>query len=402
MEVAFNCEVLTPLFLGGADARLKPELRAPSVRGALRYWFRALVGGSNLVLSGNKDELHNLKREEERVFGSTDRASSVVVAILPQARMSIEKFQKDRAIRTPTGDFLPVGKDYLLWSMSASGRPEDPTRYQPAREYIRPGSRFQIKLKERFGQKELTKAIASFWLLANLGALGARANRGAGSFQALARGESVFELPVPAFKTCHSIEELETYLTKGIRQCLTAVGNGSTTWRKFNSLPSYDILSADTAEIWIVANNKGGWPSYVEALNGIGEKLRDYRNHQNRLGQQDHDAVLMWLKEGGRGPVIRRAVFGLPIPFRYSEGGPRDVIQSTISSRRASPLKIRVTRLGTGSYVGVLTVFKSRFLKEGEKLQLQTRKWAAPVPENYAVIQDFIQTFPVRRSVDYA
>ena len=36
-------EAVTPLWIGGADARA--ELRPPSVRGCMRFWFRALAGG---------------------------------------------------------------------------------------------------------------------------------------------------------------------------------------------------------------------------------------------------------------------------------------------------------------------------------------------------------------------
>ena len=37
----FEVEIVTPLFLGGADPN-KAELRAPSIKGALRFWWRAL------------------------------------------------------------------------------------------------------------------------------------------------------------------------------------------------------------------------------------------------------------------------------------------------------------------------------------------------------------------------
>ncbi len=36
-------EAVTPLWIGGAS--LQAELRPPSVRGCLRFWFRALAGG---------------------------------------------------------------------------------------------------------------------------------------------------------------------------------------------------------------------------------------------------------------------------------------------------------------------------------------------------------------------
>ena len=36
-------EAVTPLWIGGASAQA--ELRPPSVRGCMRFWFRALAGG---------------------------------------------------------------------------------------------------------------------------------------------------------------------------------------------------------------------------------------------------------------------------------------------------------------------------------------------------------------------
>ncbi len=39
----YNIELLTPCFCAGAD-QTKAEIRAPSIRGQLRWWFRALGG----------------------------------------------------------------------------------------------------------------------------------------------------------------------------------------------------------------------------------------------------------------------------------------------------------------------------------------------------------------------
>jgi len=392
----FDCEVLTPLFLGGAETRVRPELRAPSIRGAMRYWYRALLGGSTLLASATDEErLTILKQLEADVFGTTDKGSAVAVLLHTDRPPEIETFRKDRAIRTPQGDFLPTGKDYLLWSMAASGRPGTP-RYQPDREYIKPGTRFRIRLQSRTakGDDALAKASAALWLLANLGGLGSRANRGAGSLEI----EKVEPIHGLMFKRCHTIDELQRHLSSGIRQCLSLV-NGPETWRTFAEVPDYDILTPGVAEVWIVSSSRQGWETTQEALNGIGGKLRDYRSHRSSLGRADHDEVLAWLESNGPTPQIRRAAFGLPIPFRYSEGGPSDVIVPEQGDRRASPLRIRITRLATGRYVGVLTLFKSRFLEPGKQLQLQTRKWKAPPPTNYSVIQDFIQTFEVGQEV---
>lgn len=385
----FKCEVLTPLFLGGAQVRVHPELRAPSLRGAMRYWYRALLG--RVAGLGN---LETLKQSEAEVFGETEKGSAVTVLIHPE-KSEIGTYQKDRAVRTADGSFLPSGKDYLLWSMAASGRPDTP-RYQPNREYIKPGSTFIVELRLRMPQKKdaLEKAAAALWLVANLGALGSRANRGAGSIEI--RSEDPISGLI--FKPCSTLGELQQHLADGIRQCLFLT-SGSDEWRNFANPPEYDILIPKFAELWVVSHSAEGWDTAMQALEGIGSQLRDYRSHRSPLGRADHDAVLDWLESKGKAPQIKRAVFGLPIPFRYSDGGPSDVIIPAQGDRRASPLRIRITRLATGKYVGVLTLFKSRFLPEGESLRLQTRKWFALPPTDYTVIQDFIKTFEVRREV---
>ena len=57
-------KTVSPLFLNGAD-KAQPELRAASVRGQLRYWFRAIEGAKT-------DSLQEVWRKEESIFGSTE------------------------------------------------------------------------------------------------------------------------------------------------------------------------------------------------------------------------------------------------------------------------------------------------------------------------------------------
>ncbi|WP_201721812.1 type III-B CRISPR module RAMP protein Cmr1 [Desulfotomaculum copahuensis] len=40
-RITFECRVLTPMFIAGADG-LTPEFRAPSLKGAMRFWWRAV------------------------------------------------------------------------------------------------------------------------------------------------------------------------------------------------------------------------------------------------------------------------------------------------------------------------------------------------------------------------
>lgn len=54
----YDCEIVTPMFLGGADTR-KAELRVPPIKGALRFWWRAL----------NPQNINDLKKKESAIFG---------------------------------------------------------------------------------------------------------------------------------------------------------------------------------------------------------------------------------------------------------------------------------------------------------------------------------------------
>jgi CRISPR-associated protein Cmr1 len=59
--ITFECETITPMFLGGADGRT-PELRPPSIKGAMRFWWRAMNGHL---------PLEDLKKKEARIFGGS-------------------------------------------------------------------------------------------------------------------------------------------------------------------------------------------------------------------------------------------------------------------------------------------------------------------------------------------
>ncbi len=70
----FTLEAITPVFMRGAD-QTKAEIRAASIKGLMRWWFRALAG------SYFGDDIAGLRKAEEYVFGSTGQKSKVTVEI---------------------------------------------------------------------------------------------------------------------------------------------------------------------------------------------------------------------------------------------------------------------------------------------------------------------------------
>lgn len=70
-KIVFECELVTPMFIYGEDGKT-PELRPASIKGIMRFWWRAIHG--NLTL----DEL---RKKESEIFGSTDKKSSFSIKL---------------------------------------------------------------------------------------------------------------------------------------------------------------------------------------------------------------------------------------------------------------------------------------------------------------------------------
>src|SRR3989338_2067412 len=70
-KISFDIETVTPMFLAGADGKTA-ELRPASLKGLLRYWWRALQAES---------DLSRLRDNESGIFGSVDRGGSFSIQI---------------------------------------------------------------------------------------------------------------------------------------------------------------------------------------------------------------------------------------------------------------------------------------------------------------------------------
>src|SRR6266567_6910588 len=158
-EVTFNLQTLTPLFLAGAE-QTEAELRAPTFRGLMRYWQRALAGG---IAGTDTLGLKQVMEAEKNVFGSTNTGSAVSVRITATS-IQPKEFTEQISERIG-GKWQATGKGYLLWSMARSGR-ADRGNIKPARWYFPPGTSFQVTLSTRGTDDTKHKqALAAFWLL---------------------------------------------------------------------------------------------------------------------------------------------------------------------------------------------------------------------------------------------
>jgi len=335
-KVIFEIETITPMFLAGNEQRLehvknrgdgepeeawhiRKELRAPSIRGLLRYWQRALIGG---VVSPWQE----VKIKEEAVFGSTDNSSAVNVRFLG----SPQSLQSDPNIWNGMGD---PGKKYLLWSMDKSGTDD----FKAARYYYPPQTKLKLMLSVKGNgeeaQEKLNQAVATFWLLTYLGGIGSRSRRCAGSLTARVNNDgSMYTLPnelLSLFEPVDGAEALQKRLAMGIKTARNQYGFKG---KVEQTTQQFDTLTKNACSIWVFQKHQTPWRQVDYAMDDIGKSLRDYRKNIK--------------------PVEKRKIFGLPI---NSEKMPPEYK----NMRMASPLLLSLSQLKNGDYVGIAVLFKT-------------------------------------------
>lgn len=379
----FQLELVTPCFLRGAsESRPSAEWRAASIRGQLRWWFRAVAGG---MYAG---DLGKVREAEERIFGSTARSSSL--RIVPLQSPSPE--------RTPFGSKLLAAELARLYGdASAKDRLRLPgkrgeegsnpiyylaygvARQEIDRDYLPPSSPASFQLQwgpGAPGDKPREIFDQALWAWLNLGGLGAKNRKGFGSLWC---GKNSFYTP-PA--------DLEEF--KGQAKVLLATGcsfTGDPAWTHFSSRSR--IFVGDGCKDWESAMERlGAW--MIGFRRRYGSKSRDPRVIDGvKLAGRDYE----WAAPKGsdlRKEIPDRAGFGLPLPFTRKEMDPvtgrripkgesvfwaspgprREGQEREQDSRRASPLLLHVSKLGD-SYVPVLTYLPSVFLPPGGQLRFK-------------------------------
>ena len=159
--------IITPCFCTGADQN-KPEIRAASIRGQLRWWFRVLGG---------------TREQEVNVFGGTGqgeadskaKASKVVVRVRDVKLISGDKIN-------PNPNTI---EQYLYYFAMVSGKEEGISRTTSGNYFDRGSSfRLEILLKSDLNSDEFNLLNDAIELFLRLGSIGLRATRACGCFTA--------------------------------------------------------------------------------------------------------------------------------------------------------------------------------------------------------------------------
>lgn len=167
----YKCVILTPMFLYGADGKT-PELRPPSIKGMMRFWWRAINGDL---------EVGELKKREGKVFGGTDKK---------QGQSTFSILAKSTLLETSNYQPLPhhTGNDRCPNLPSCKHRSSRHCVKGFKKEGFSPGGQFEITLltitnKSAENRKRKTPSwiYDLFEITCLLGGYGNRSRRGFGS-----------------------------------------------------------------------------------------------------------------------------------------------------------------------------------------------------------------------------
>jgi CRISPR-associated protein Cmr1 len=385
-KLSFMLETITPLFLSGND-QTTVELRAASIRGHLRYWYRALLGGLGITKSKQLYEL------ESQVFGKEERGSPVLVRV-KDVRWAGGRIKQNKELDLgydkAKKETRRPGLTYLLYSTQLGGN---------ERPYADVGTTFTLELScfSKEAEKVLKLAACALWCWMHFGGLGTRSRRGGGDVQVkeIKDDKNLLQaLPSFTLDNVGGPEALKDHLEKGLKTVRDLVGRlNSLTPSTPAGVVEFPVLHPSHADIWIIQDT---WNDALAAMEDVGKKFQQFRYKRG----PDFPSVLKDYLHAGRSPILERPAFGLPLQFRYrSAPGKQAMVETERFARRASPLLFRFLKLRGGKIYLVLIHFGSSFLPTCEKLKIRDQSKGAkqkpqyPAPPSTAVQQSVVQGF---------
>ncbi|RKN33829.1 type III-B CRISPR module RAMP protein Cmr1 [Micromonospora musae] len=381
-------QVTTPLFNGGhqpapsestegGNSRSARNLdadagiRVSSLRGAMRYWLRAIAGAE----VGN--QIHVLAALESRVFGSTTRASSVAMRVPKPPPVS----------RNSQPDWCKRDDARWIGYLAGQGLSKPAGRgCQLTRPFVAPGTTFDLQLRLPRDDDTAALVMAALWSLCRYGGLGARTRRGFGGLRVIAV-EGHLPTPWTTERLCAAavvsgdgLDSDEQGRPPEIAACAPALARiaalarqdvGEAAPEGWADLPTYPVFGGpDIFIAGLSARTFGDWPA---VLGFAGEQYRWFRATEPAPGAPYHPPIKTreWLHTV-RGNDRRFALGALGLPVNFKDG---NIVQPEKTAaaaggkaplRRASPLWLRPVQDGDNGWRLLSFAFLGRFLPDGE------------------------------------
>lgn len=375
-EIILRLRIVTPLFISGADQQEHAELREPSIKGLLRFWYRAIYP--------------NDPESEARIFGGQGKGqgqSRVLLRISNKTLISGTKGDQcwegtktaylgyGAVNREETGEFKTDKSGNFQTDKNGNKIPVK--KAITTRPYIKSSSRFVLTIRfspvpkdssdeERkvFQEDELRLKMA-LWAWLMFGGLGARSRKGFGSL-IVESAEGMNDLP--ALKV-NDRDELQASMQAFIKRIPSLP--------KISGYPVYTHWSEQTRCL-ITGHGKSG----EEALENLGRKIGSLRSYQSNdkldWVTDDHNLMDKFVRDVRKPtkPPLRSA-FGLPHNYFFSlskkSGEVNFMDENGKKGRRASPVFFTVYEFPTSAKACIIALFlPAKLIPDNKKVRIST------------------------------
>lgn len=339
----YHIQVIIPIFGGGVRARDNDPvtiIRPSSIRGHLRFWWRATIGANCLTVA-------DLRQREGEIWGTVDNPSRVIV----QAEM-ISKGTTYACAHIPEGKsfarFAEGHPGYALFSFQGNKKEGIPIAKCTSKIF------FDLKLTY---PDILSKDIeAAVWAWVNFGGVGARVRRGCGALYCP-------ELSPP------SASSIGTWYKENLKRLDISLPAS----RDWPILPDNLLIknSRDTMQAW---NDVVGLMQAFRQGQNIGRNPGKAPNRPGRSRWPEPETIrsatsrrepIHTRMPGIPDDAFPRAELGLPIVFHFKDhGDPKDtelypVVGGQEKTRMASPIILRPIACRNGEVQQMILCLKA-------------------------------------------
>lgn len=336
-------KLITPLFGGGVEAHKADPItviRGASVRGQLRFWWRATRGGQ---FGG---DLKKMREAEQAIWGTAAKKGEVKSGP-SEVVLDVKVLNHGKPFRAEDRRGNPVrniGEPNSIYSYVAF-----PLRDSSDAVILQD---IEFELTARYPVEVQNEVQAALWAWETFGGIGARTRRGFGALQLTHVNGKEVQLPTSA--------RLQEHVNNGFQQHFVS-GKG------YRGVPH--LMSGH-----VVVVPKSKRSEALQTWQYLFEKMKQFRQSRydkngrpfGRSKWPESDAIRRLTGQHSRGHEPKhsvkdrfpRAQFGLPIIFKFKEDDEKmgDPSQSTLkpqgSERWASPLILRPIACSDG-YIGL-------------------------------------------------
>lgn len=390
-DLIADFKIVTPMFIGDANQE-SSSIRPTAIKGALRFWWRAMQWGAILKSCDNneKEALIALAEREAKLFGAADEEyGQGIFSISISEKLSGYTTARDISSRHSNAGYL-LGQG-LVNNKTNRGAIS-------SGEFILDLTFNGQKLKKmeawEQAQYEIQQAIICMGLF---GSLGSRSRHGWGSIALHKLSVNGEEVPVPS-----NISEMKSWLNQEI-----TVSNELPPFTTFSQQARIDISSQGKQPLALVERISEQLLRYRRN----GEKAEAEQNRAERNFPNDSASISGFLKTGEIETVPLRTAFGLPHNYFFKDfDGPYSTAELTPSGekreRRASPLITHIHRFPSGLCVAIQLFLPAQFLYEGDEIKLTQKRGNRagstvykPFTPNWSVITNFLDRFKQRETL---